>query len=277
MPKNLTITYCLFIAFGWTSLVASAQQNDATGSSDVPEQARAASQTIPEASTIDLAEPLPFQHGHTPPIASSETTHLPFDAQPVCLPADPHHRGRFGTVKEWYARRKARKQARYWGYPEEFCEIPLGSRVQAHLCAQMRSGLMSQCVLYMYDFQDPGDDSAAQLKPRGLVQLQKIARILACDYFTVVIETSGDGKLDEARRQHVFNELASLGYPVTDEQIVSSRVSVDGLQGAEAFDIYANLLQQTQLRGRVPESGVQASTTAPQAVLISQPQGVGQR
>lgn len=145
-------------------------------------------------------------------------------------------------------------QAKYWGYPEYFCERPFGSCNYQVTCKMIANGLRDQMVLYEYDF-GYGED-AWKLKERGLIQLQKLASRLQCVPSPLVIQASSDPQLDSQRQAHVLAALSELGLEMSADMVVIDRPGVRGMDGVEALPTYRNLLEQTRLRGNV---GIESS------------------
>ncbi len=52
----------------------------------------------------------------------------------------------------WWERYKAKKQEQYWGYPEYFHELPLGTLSTQILSNQVMRGERARLMLYDYDF-----------------------------------------------------------------------------------------------------------------------------
>jgi hypothetical protein len=183
---------------------------------------------------------------------------------PYCHPGMTH-----GLRYHWYGHTKPYLMAKSWGYPRYFCEPPLGAYVYPPLNAQVAGGLQAQLVLYRYDFYSPlaaaDTVEASDLNAAGQRQLMKITGLLhGLAAPPVLIETSGDLALDEARRGHVIAELSHrLGAPVPMEWVVVADLPRSGLSGTEATIIYQNLLQRTQQMGVLPSqmSGEAALTT----------------
>ena len=181
------------------------------------------------------------------PIPETIAQHPQEIAQPTYLGygLDECNYGMDFIGRHCYPSWRAKCQAKYWGYPEEFCERPFGSLVHAQLAAQINNGMAAQMVLYRYDF-IPGQ---ASLKPRGEIQLRKMANVLLFHAFPLIIEGTGTAALDQARRESVTVFLASLDCSVTEQQIVTSGWLTRGLSGEEALRIYQNRLKQTESRG----------------------------
>lgn len=160
----------------------------------------------------------------------------------VCVECAPSG----GILSRWYRRHVARAQEKYWGYPEEFEDAPLGLMVNSHIATSVASGYAARMVLYQYDFY-PGTD---QLKPRGKQQVKKIASWLPLNQFPVFVEPSGQtARLDEARRQAVWRELADAPYEIPLERVIIGYGASRGLGGLEAQAVDRNRLSQTTARG----------------------------
>jgi hypothetical protein len=186
----------------------------------------------PVAEGATLAKPATFPYGA--PLVD-------YEAARTCW---PHHYCdcRYSTCKR-------RAQCRAWGYPEEFCERPFGTYVRSHLHRQVANGLADQMAVYHFDFYDTDTDQADQLKPRGVRQVNEVAKLttmLYDQYFVVTIESTGNSELDNRRRLLVFEKLTDLGAPVGLDQIATGSPPAAGLDGVEAFEIYQKQLQQTK-------------------------------
>ena len=154
--------------------------------------------------------------------------------------------GRRDPISRWRQRCCARTRDKFWGYPWEFDDAPLGAAVEAHLTVQIAGGQAARMILYQYDFIPLSD----QLKPRGKGELARIAYCVPSTFCPILVEpTPGQPKLDEARRQTVWRELASSPYPVPSERVVIGRPLTRGLGGAEALVNDRNRLMQTLSRG----------------------------
>jgi hypothetical protein len=124
--------------------------------------------------------------------------------------------------------------------------------------AQITNGLAAQLVFYRYDFNNnPGEGgskspTAANLSPRGWVQMVKIGEMLnRLPVPPVVIESSNDSQLDEARRQNVIAGLTEvMGSPVPPEWVVVGEPMANPLNGEEAVIVHENLLRQTEAAGQ---------------------------
>lgn len=151
-----------------------------------------------------------------------------------------------GPIEQWNRRCIARAQDRFWGYPEEFVDAPLGGALEAHLSLQVLNGQAARMVLYQYDFFPLSN----QLKPRGKAELARIAAWLPQTFCPVLVEpTPGRPELDEERRNAVWQELGNGPYPIPSDRVVVGRPGTRGLAGDEALVIDRNRLMQTLSRG----------------------------
>ena len=152
------------------------------------------------------------------------------------------------TRHRWHTQARPWLQATHWGYAECFCERPFGSYLKCTLHAQVRNGLVSQMVLYEYDFDHAGD--ASQLNRRGEEQLRKLANLALHLGGLIVVQRSHDHpELDAVRLTRVAEAAARLDLPIEPGMIVLGKSPLIGLQGNEALIIYGNQLQQTRARG----------------------------
>jgi hypothetical protein len=143
-------------------------------------------------------------------------------------------------------RHKARCQAKFLGYPEEFNEWPLGWSLYAHNTTQTANGAAARMVFYHYDFEEGG----ARLNLRGRDKLAQVASWLPTSFAPVVVERSqNNDPLDQARRIALVDALAGGPFPVPAERVMIGRPVATGLSGLEAMAVYGNLYAQTQAQG----------------------------
>ncbi|NQV26679.1 MAG: hypothetical protein HQ518_20185 [Rhodopirellula sp.] len=193
-------------------------------------------------SPAPAAEPLPE------PVEPATSIHFAPTCFSQCESCEPSR----------YARFKARCRAKFWGYPEYFCEPPLGSTLMGHTQAQIANGQAARMALYQYDFVFASD----QLNARGKAQLAKIARWLPSNAFPVFVEpTPGRPGLDAARRQVVWHEISSQHFSIPFERVVVGRPNVRGLDADDALSIDRNRSGLTYSRGAAV-SGGGASTSS---------------
>ncbi|MBC8117925.1 MAG: hypothetical protein H7062_26335 [Candidatus Saccharimonas sp.] len=189
------------------------------------------------------------------PAPVSESMAVPRDsarsypyAQTYCQPCQTSRFGRF----------KQRCQAKYWGYPEEFCEPPLGSMLLGYQMTQVANGQAARMALYQYDFLPASD----QLNARGKAQLAKIAIWLPTNAFPVFVEpTPASPDLDERRRLAVWHELSTNHFSIPSGGVIVGRPNVRGLDAGDALLLDRNRLGLTASRG-ISSGGGGASVTS---------------
>jgi hypothetical protein len=141
---------------------------------------------------------------------------------------------------KWTHYWKPELQESHWGYPEEFCEKPLGYFVYAHNRTMVANGEAARMMLYHYDFVR----NEVELTSRGQQQLAKIAYMLPRNYFPLAIQsTPEDPGLAERRRQYVLELLAAAEFPVPAERVVVTGPISYGRQGYEGEPSQALMLQ----------------------------------
>lgn len=149
-------------------------------------------------------------------------------------------------LREYLRFKKLKHQYKWWGYPEEFEEIPFGTFTNMQLTRQMETGEAARLVLYHYDFVQ--DENG--LTPRGKYQLAKMISMLSrCECSLVIQQTADEPELDEARRVAVLTELAQRGLSLSADRVIIGVPSVKGLQGIEAQSVNRNFQQNTESRG----------------------------
>jgi len=129
--------------------------------------------------------------------------------------------------------------------------------VNGALNAQVMNGITGQLVFYQYDFNNtpmpgaPGSIDRAGLNYCGRRQLSRVAEMLNhLPLPRVVIETSHNPQIDEARRQTVISGLSeAMGTPVPPEWVVIDEPPSNPLSGEESLIVHENLLRQTEMRG----------------------------
>ena len=148
-----------------------------------------------------------------------------------------------GPLAWWRNRLKPALQYKYWGYPEEFEEVPQGARVRAAQRAQICNAWGARLWLYRYDFCGEG----AGLNPAG----DKRVRDLAAEFSVwahhpVVIESTGNPDLDAARRAEVAKRFEEFGAPA---QVVVDVARVAAPFGDETRWWYQRFERQVQSGG----------------------------
>ncbi len=190
-----------------------------------------------------------------PPASVSEPWPAPFarvhDPTFTCPQGPTHPKGRFDRFVD-------RCRAKYWGFPEEFHEPPLGTALMGHYVPQVANVIAARMVLYQYDFLPASD----QLSARGKQQVYKIAGWLPMNSFPILVEPlAGLPELDERRRQAVWNELHRHQCPIPYERVVTGHPSARGLDAGDALLIHRNRLSLTAGRGASASGGGAAGIT----------------
>jgi hypothetical protein len=134
---------------------------------------------------------------------------------------------------------------------------PFGFCVSGALNAQVTNGLAAQLVFYRYDFISTPTQRAAKpndfanLNPQGRRQLRRVADVMSrMPLPPVVIESSGNSQIDQARRQVVIAGLTeAMGSPVPAEWVIVDEPMAHPLAGEEAAIVHENLLRQTEAGG----------------------------
>jgi hypothetical protein len=183
-----------------------------------------------------LSAPVPISE----PISSASGRIQPSCYGRTCSPKrQPRQQGCYGRFKQ-------RCQAKYWGYPEEFCDPPLGTMLMGYQMTQIANGQAARMALYQYDFLPESD----QLNSRGRVQLARMAEWMTTNDFPVFVEpTSGDSELDELRRQTVWLELTGKYLSIPSERVLIGTPNVRGLDANDALLIDRSRLDLTATRG----------------------------
>ena len=147
-------------------------------------------------------------------------------------------------MRKW--EKKRRMQHAFMGYPEEFCEQPLGMAVNGHLNTQIANGIAAKLALYDFDFVEGG----SQLNWKGRQQLAKHAAAMNGNLFPLVIEQTPDQpELDEARRAAVQQALTQSQSPISFDRVVVGIPTAIALPSQQATGLNANLLRDTQAGG----------------------------
>ena len=195
---------------------------------------------------LNLTEPIPDAEPARSVVGATAEPQVPQSAyEPECEP----QLSRFQQRREQH---RAKWRDKMWGYPSEFLKPPLGASVQYHREQQKLNGRLARMALYEYDFV-PG---TAELKPRGLEHLARISEWIPQTAGEISIEPAREGaELDEARRQAVYQELATLPCGVALVNIRTARRRHPGLDPDSAQLIFQNRLQQTRLRGVLGSPG----------------------
>jgi hypothetical protein len=203
-------------------------------------------QAAPQETASSPQEGIDDQPVRLPAVESSS---LPGDAGFVVDGAQVEDR-RSALVRWWNYQAKPHLQASHWGYPEFFEEMPWGSSVRAHQCAQIASGLQNRLMLYQYDFHE----GSVLLNRQGQLRLRDLAAAYPhWSHHRLVIESTPDHpQLAIARRNHVMKWLHDHDVP--------ARVEVGSPSGLLPFGdelilTNKNLLRQLQTGGMPMSTG----------------------
>ena len=95
------------------------------------------------------------------------------------------------------------------------------------------AGKADRAVLHHYDFVCR-PDGAIELSPHGQQALHRIAG-MTCNYpVPLIVESTRDPAMDEARRLAVVNTVTQLGLPISPDCVVVAADPSIGLSGIEA-------------------------------------------
>lgn len=160
----------------------------------------------------------------------------------ACCPEVCVHGGLRGKWEAW----KAKQQYKWWGYPEEFEEVPFGCATNSILNKQIAKGQLSRLALYDYDFVN----GTANLNYRGRRRIADLIPMLQRGTGPLVVEEIPERHaLNAQRRISVLNEVQNLWPGLSEEMVVVARPRVAGLSGVEGRVIYNNLMNNTSTQG----------------------------
>jgi hypothetical protein len=149
------------------------------------------------------------------------------------------------AFQRWRQRRKAVRQDRMSGYPEEFQRPPVGMMLHGLTEQQRQSGRNARMILHNFDFA-PGSTA---LNDRGHARLARICEWLPGTPGRLLIEASPEGtELDDARRLSVFHAMEELSCPLPLTAIQTT-AQTPGLDSDSARSIYENQQKQTRSKG----------------------------
>lgn len=129
--------------------------------------------------------------------------------------------------------------------------IPLGSSVREFNHRQATKGRADSYVFYRYEWAL----ETAQLTDWGRRHLSRVLSTVHRESFPVIIESSGDERLDDARRRVIIAALAQheLDYP--ERRVVVAHPNALDISGDEGVILQQQFLQNaqqnTQLRSNV--------------------------
>lgn len=147
-------------------------------------------------------------------------------------------------LRKW--ERKRRMQECWLGYPEEFCEQPLGVALYGQMDTQIANGAAAKLVLYKFDFVD----GSPSLNSKGVERLAKHVEIMIRCPFPLVIEQTPEAPgLAESRSLAVQRSIAQMQAPITPDRVIVGQPIPVGLSGRQAIVLEANLLRDTKAGG----------------------------
>ncbi len=138
---------------------------------------------------------------------------------------------------------KCKQQHKWWGFPEEFQELPLGAVSYGILRAQVSRGEQARLTLYDYDFVS----GTPSLNRRGRTRLRELAELAQRFGGTIKIQPVGS-ELDTQRLLTIQN-MSSETLGLHPDQIVVATPIAAGLRGEEAPIIRQNHLEHVRQYG----------------------------
>lgn len=146
--------------------------------------------------------------------------------------------------RRWEKKRCA--QERWLGYPEEFCEQPLGTALYGQMNTQIANGVAAKLVLYQFDFVQGSD----QLNLKGKERLARHLTSMSANFYPLLIEPTPDSPgLDESRRLNVQRTIGQLQTPVVADRVVVGAPIPAGLPGRHGLLLDANFMRDTRNGG----------------------------
>ena len=204
--------------------------------------------TYPASESAAFDRPIPA----ISPESDGGSLTLPQAGTPLYQPAPAYCPPYETPLPNRVGRYRHRCRDKYWGYPEEFCEPPLGTTPSRFYMTQIANGVAARMVLYQYDFLPASD----QLNVHGKAQVAKIARWLTTYDFPVLVEpTLANVELDELRRQSVWRQFSLNQVAVPSERIVMGVPNVRGIDAIDALSIDRNRMGLTFSRGGTSGGG----------------------
>lgn len=128
--------------------------------------------------------------------------------------------------------------------------LPLGSSVREFNHRQATKGRADSYVFYRYEW----SLETAQLTDWGRRHLSRVLSTVHRESFPVIIETSGDERLDEARRRVIIAALAQhqLDYP--ERRVLVSHPNSLDISGDEGVIIQQQFIQNAQRQNSTSSS-----------------------
>lgn len=196
--------------------------------------------------------------GHLPPPYPSR---LPPPNSTASMPASAQ-KGDAPSSTDWVSSRwhrfKAQAQYDFWGYPEHFCERPLGLPNQMAYQAMVDNARDDLLVFHQYDFHDGQMEPAANLNMAGLRRIDRVAELLSrqAGGSTVIVEfVPEQPRLTDARREEVAAQLGRYGLHEPAVRVAIGRAR-RGISGREAQGIQRTFDRMTGGMGVNQGSGM---------------------
>lgn len=142
------------------------------------------------------------------------------------------------------------------GRPEAYTPVPLGESFHQARNTQVANGYAAQMVMYEYDFVDSDLPNADQLKTEGRRRLQRLLPAMSQYGQTMIVEETGDAKLDQLRCARVRETIRALGFEFDADRIVSGQ-GRRGIPHVESIEV-RRVLQGSALLNAV-SSGAASS------------------
>ncbi len=114
--------------------------------------------------------------------------------------------------------------------PKDAIPPPPGTYVCQWTAAEATRAEADKFVFYQYEWQR----DKAQLGPFGQRHAAQVSARLPCVPYPVVIEPSGDAKLDESRRQAILQMLAGEGLSVPAKRVILDEGDAEPLYSQES-------------------------------------------
>jgi hypothetical protein len=154
-------------------------------------------------------------------------------------------------VSSRWHRFKAQAQYDFWGYPEHFCERPLGLPNQMAYQAMVDNARDDLLVFHQYDFHDDQLEPAANLNVAGMRRIDRVADLLSrqAGGSTVIVEfVPEQPRLTDARREEVAAQLGRYGLHEPAVRVAIGRAR-RGISGREAQGIQRTFDRMTGASG----------------------------
>lgn len=186
-------------------------------------------------SSVPAATPVPEPQAAVPAAECQPSTE--YGHRPATFWERFHYR-------RWEKKRCA--QERWLGYPEEFCEQPLGTALYGQMNTQIANGVAAKLVLYQFDFVQGSD----QLNAKGKERLARHLTSMSTNYYNLLIEPTPDSPaLAESRRAAVQQTIAQMQTPVGADRVIVGMPTPNGLPGRHALLLDANMMRDTRNGG----------------------------